>query len=251
MNTSVNKKSAFQEARLNYTAAMLLCMVTMMFFAATGCGKHEASSPTEDEVEYNFPTEDEVESDSPTGDEVESDSPTEDEVEYDFYYTGVGEKEIFTIRKDKVIIKTDSEADAKALIENEIFQFAYTVGYTWVLATIDPKKTTLDDLLKIEGVVDATYGLEYVDGSFAYPKNQIALICKEDQPLETVLEFVGLTKNVEVIELFNPNSGLYLITLYAKLGNILKISRDLYESGLCIVSPSFILQLKTHLLFDQ
>ena len=43
MKMIIKKISAFQEARLKYTAIMLLCIVTMVFFAAVGCEKQNSS----------------------------------------------------------------------------------------------------------------------------------------------------------------------------------------------------------------
>ena len=203
-------------------AVITLCMVCVMFFAAVGCGRQETYPHIEDE----------------------------DEGEYGFIYTDEGKKEFFTIRKDKVIIKTDSEADAKALIENKVFIFAYDVAYVWVLATIDSKKTTLDDLMKIDGVVDATYGLEYVDGSFVYPSNQISVKCIDGKHPEDVLNENVLNNYVVDIELFDPISEIYIITLNLRLAEIMQFCRDLYESGLYIFSaPVSYREMKFHVIF--
>ena len=67
-------------------------------------------------------------------------------VENEFYYSKNGKKELFTIRKDKVIIKTNSADDAKTLTKHEIFSYALAVGHVWVLATADPLKTNLNTI---------------------------------------------------------------------------------------------------------
>ena len=169
--------------------------------------------------------------------------------ETDFYYTDIGEKEYFIVRKDKVILKCKSEAEAKALAKQKIFLSAYTIAYdessSWVIGTIDPEKTKLNDLLQKSEVVSATYGLEYVDGALQYPTDRISVTFKKGQTPESVLDAIGLTENVEAIELFDSWSDLYLITLNIKLSDILLTSRILFESELCVsAEPSFFLELK-------
>ncbi|MDR2968477.1 MAG: hypothetical protein LBV32_02595 [Tannerellaceae bacterium] len=101
----------------------------------------------------------------------------------EFFYTAYkGKKTFFNIRKDRVIIKTNSETEAKELCKQDVFlsdRPAYDVAYVWVLASIDPEKTNLDDLLKLPGVVDATYGLECEDGILHYPTNRIYIKLNE------------------------------------------------------------------------
>ena len=160
------------------------------------------------------------------------------------YYTDKGEKLVFNIRKDKVIIKTKSDADAKELTKQDIFlsdRPAYDVAGCWVIATIDSVKTQLNDIMQLSGVVDAAYGLEY-GKDLHYPSNQIFLQCSAP---EDVLARIGLAKNVESIELINPYSTIYLITLNVKLGDIVKICRNLYESGLChFAEPVFFREMR-------
>ncbi len=187
-----------------------LCIVCTLSFMASGCGK------------------------SNSGDEGFT----------DFFYTDKGEKEYFNVRKDKLILKCKSAEDAKALAKEPFFTSAYNL-YDWVIGTIDPKKTKLDNLLKRPEVVSATYGLEYSDGTLQYPTDRICVKFKEELTPEAVLDETGLTKSVETIELFNPDSELYLITLNVKLGDILQICRNLFESGLSkSASPVFILEMK-------
>ena len=158
----------------------------------------------------------------------------------EFYYTDTGSKENFTVRKDKVVVKTNSEAETKALMEQSVFLTPVYLA-DWLIATIDSSTTDLCDLMQIAGVADAAYGLEYWTEAIIYPKNIIYMKCKEGQTPETVLDYNGLTAYIETIELYNPRSGLYRITFHVPLGDILRICCDLYESGLCsIAGPSFM-----------
>lgn len=80
-----------------------------------------------------------------------------------FYYTGQGQKEYFTIRKDQVLIKTASNVEAKEVVSKNSSLFnrkTHSMG-TWAEVSIDAKATRLDDVLKLQGVVDASYGLEW------------------------------------------------------------------------------------------
>jgi hypothetical protein len=171
---------------------------------------------------------------------TEAQNPSDVE-ETDFFYTDAGEKEFFKVRKDKLVLKCQSADDAKALCKESVFLSAYDVNYVWVIGTINPQKTTLDDLLKIPQVVDATYGLEYKDGTLHYPTDKIYVKFKDGKSPEGVIAESDLAENVVTIELVDEFHQGYLITLNAPLGNILQICRNLFESGLCnSASPSFI-----------
>ena len=196
----------------------ILCMACVLLFAATGCEKD-----IDDDLEARTT---------------------------DFYYTDEGKIESFSIRKDKVIIKAKSEAEAEALCGQPVFSLAFIVGfdvhsgvsYFWVIGDIDPKKTKLADLMQLPEVADATYGLEYTNGTLHYPQNKVYVKCKDGQSLENVLNECSLSNYVEKTELVNPYSELFLVTLNVKLGDILRISRELYTSGLCkAASPSYFL----------
>lgn len=169
--------------------------------------------------------------------------------ETDFYYgkeegEGHNHRIYFTVRKDKLIVKCESETDAKALTKQAIFSSAYELDY-WVLGTIDPKKTKLDDLLKMPKVVSATYGLDDSKGSFYYPTDRIAVKLKDEYTLEEVIDTIGLSKHIVAIDLFDPHSEVYVITFDVKLGDILRISCMLFETELCeFAAPSFIMELK-------
>ena len=163
----------------------------------------------------------------------------------DFYYTDKGEKENFTLRKDKVIIKTKSEEDAKALCKQDVFLSAFDVSYIWVIATIDSLKTKIDDLLLMPNVIDATYALEYITGALLYPSNKISVKLKKEHSMEKVFNETGLTKIIETVELFFEDDDVYYITLNERMRNILYISRILFETGFCEFSaPSLIWEIQ-------
>jgi len=225
--------SALQWARQRGTV-VILCMVCSLLFMPAGCGSKSSIFDGDEGVDENqTPLEDE-------------NSLTEDELYdgTDFFYTNAGNKEYFKIRKDKVIIKTKSAEDAKVLCQQNIFRLAECVSGIWVLATIDPRQIKLDDLLQREDIIDATYGLEYREGTLQYPKDQIFIKPKDGQAVENILEKNGLRGNVVEIELFNPLSELYIVTLNVKLADILQVCRIMYESNLCFADPSFFLHIK-------
>jgi hypothetical protein len=173
--------------------------------------------------------------------------PPLDMEDNDFFYTDTGEKVFFKVRKDKLILKCPSKEEAKALCKESMFISAYDLNCVWVIGTVDPKRTNLADLLKMPQVTDATYGLEYIDGTLQYPTDQIGIDFKDGQSVEKLLEDTGLRESVEKIELFDSYSELYLITLNAELGSILKICRNMFESELCkSAAPSFIREMKPH-----
>ena len=172
------------------------------------------------------------------------------EKETDFFYDNNGDKGVISIRKDKVIIKTKSEEDAKTLSSQTVFHSAYNVGF-WVFATINPSKTNLDALMKLSVVVDATYGLETEDGTLQYPSDKIFLKCKDGETPENTFEANGLAENVETIELFDQFSGIFEISLNVKLSDILKTCRILYESGMCkFAEPSFFREMHIHVNYS-
>ncbi|MDR1670891.1 MAG: S8 family serine peptidase [Alistipes sp.] len=165
----------------------------------------------------------------------------------DFFYSGNGEKVSFNIRKDKVIIKAHSEAKAKELAQQPVFLSTHYIGDIWMLALIDPAKTTLDVLLDLPGVVDATFGLEYADGTIKYPTDVIYVNSRDEMSIEKDLREIGLSKNIKSIELFNSYSKGYNIKTDVKLGDVLRICRKLSESGLYKnAEPSSFLELKSH-----
>ena len=168
--------------------------------------------------------------------------------QYDFYYSSDGEKISLKIRKDRVILKAISEDEAKTLSMQACFIMAYYVSDDWVIAAIDTSKMGLDELMQRQDVVDGTYALEGDDGTLYMPTYQIFVKFKEGQSPKKVFDDVDLSKNVETIGLFIENAEIYRITLNVKLGDILQICRNLFESGWCeFAEPSFIRLLKNPL----
>ena len=55
----------------------------------------------------------------------------------EFIYSTDGKKEYFKVRKDRVIIKTNSEMEARALSKQSIFVATRSFGQDMVIATID------------------------------------------------------------------------------------------------------------------
>ena len=148
--------------------------------------------------------------------------------------------EHLNIRKDKVIVKTRSNAEAKELSKKDIFlsdRPAYDID-VFVIATIDPSKTNLNDLLKIHGVIDAAYGMEY-ENVMHYPSNKIFIQLKKG------LSVLDLDIDSESIELINPFDKIYLVTLNIKLDEVLNTCKYLSDSGICeFAEPSFLKEIK-------
>jgi subtilisin family serine protease len=164
----------------------------------------------------------------------------------DFYYTDKGEKETFKIRKDKVILKTRSADEAKALSKQSFFRSSYD-AHDWIIATIDTMQIKLDGLKQRADIVDVAYALEYNSDAFYYPTGRIAVKFKEGQSIEKFLNTFDLSKNIESIELFDNYSKVYVITLNVDLGDILHISRKMFEMGLFVfAAPSFMWEIKPH-----
>ena len=166
------------------------------------------------------------------------------EGETDFFYNVDGNRDVLSIRKDKVIVKTKSEGEAKALSSQTVFLSAYNVGF-WVFGTIDPSKTNLDKLMELSVVVDATYGLVSEDGVLHYPSDKIFLKCKEGESPENILIINNLDKDVEAIKLFDQFSEIFEISLNVRLSDILMSCRLLHESKKCeFAEPSFFREMK-------
>ncbi len=172
-------------------------------------------------------------------------SSSEIKAEVDFLYADNGGKDYFNVRKDRVIIKTNSEVDAKQICELPLFISAQNVNFTWVIAKIDSQKTDIEDLLRIPNVIDATYGLEYSDGTIQYPTDIIYAKAKEGASTEEAFSRAGVSENIKAMNLSNPHSKIHNVRVDAKLSNILKICRDLSESGsLESAAPSFFREIR-------
>jgi hypothetical protein len=78
-----------------------------------------------------------------------------------------------------------------------------------------------------------------------YPTDKIYAGFKGFSP-EEALGKAGLTENVVEIELCDADRKGYDVTLDVKLSDILRICRNLYESGLCEwAEPSFFREMKS------
>jgi subtilisin family serine protease len=170
--------------------------------------------------------------------------PMQGGTDVEFYYTPRG-TQYFDVRKDRVIIKTSSTEAADKLSGSDIFvcdDYPADSPGVWVIAAIDPRETSLDDILKLPGVVDAAYGLD--NGALKYPTDRIAVQFSGTTPREA-LEKISLDKSVADIESYHENGGIHRIALNVKLGDILPICRELYESRSCAwTEPGFFMDLE-------
>ncbi len=163
--------------------------------------------------------------------------------EHPFFYTSEGKKEYFSIRKDQVILKAASAVDAEALCREDVFLSAKISRNQWIRASVDAKNTELDDLLKLSGVLDASYVLEYGNGVLHYVRDEI-FVKPSGISVEKIFKKTGLSKNIVAIELFDKYNNIYLISLDMKSGDILPLCCGLYESGLCIFAePNFFIEM--------
>jgi len=216
----MNTKIKISFAKRQKGAVEILCIVCALFFMAAGCAKQDSDS-----MDMDFPLS-------------------------DYYYTEQDEVISLTVSYDKVIIKAKSANDAKELCRQSIFSSAYQIGFDddaryHVIATVDPSKTKLGDLLKRPEVVNAAYGLKSIDGSLHYPNDVIFVKCKEGQSPDRILESIELSKKVVSVELFDSISEIYLVTLDIPFSDALSTCRKIFESGLCkFAEPSFFLELK-------
>ena len=162
----------------------------------------------------------------------------------DFYYLGDGKRVDCKIKKDMVVFKCQPQTDIDALVEQDLFTFVHRYRKDLVIATIDTLKSNLEIVKNHRDISDVTYALE-CSGEIQMPNGNIFLRMKGGISPETLLDDAGLTPLVEKVELFNPYSQIYKVCLNVPLGDILQISRDLYELNRCeFVEPSFILLMK-------
>ena len=158
-----------------------------------------------------------------------------------FRYNENGEKSYFNVRKDRVIIKTESREEAARLCKDDIFLSAYDADM-WVIGAIDPQKTTINDLLNIPLVLDATYGLVEMGGkTMCYPTNMLYAKFNKGYSAEQVFKKLKLTEYIVSISPYNSTG--YNIIINADLKNILNICRYINESDMCFVEPTFMLEI--------
>ena len=96
----------------------------------------------------------------------------------------------------------------------------------------------------MQEVVDVANGFEHDDGTLHYTTDRISLIGNEGQTPNTILDFIGISNNVEAIELIDTLSGLYIITLNLPLVDIVRICQDIFEADLGVACPIFIRAMK-------
>ena len=161
--------------------------------------------------------------------------------ESDYYYGYNGVKEWYAVRKDFALVHCKSETDVIALCEKSFILWAITQPFeydpVWAIVRINPLQVKLDDLLQCSEVVSATYGLEHAElmgigfRRVRFPMNSISITSKAGEIPEHILDKVGLTEYVEKINTYHETST---ITLTIGLSEILRICRELFESGLCV-----------------
>jgi subtilisin family serine protease len=165
----------------------------------------------------------------------------------DFFYSSNGEKEIFKIRKDKVILKSKSVTGMQKILQKTSISSAYSLGENMVIASIDTLAIRMDTLIQTADVADVAYFLEYADGILQAPTNKIFVKPQKAQSLDSLFNKIGFSKNIISTKLINPQHGIYLVELNVKLGDVLSIVRELFETNTFeFVEPSFVRQLKSH-----
>lgn len=106
-----------------------------------------------------------------------------------------------------------------------------------MIATIDTVKIRLDNL----SVSNATHLLEYEDGTLQAPTRTVFVKCKERYTVEKLFSRVGLGDKVWKKELINEKDMIYALSVNENEGEIMRICRELYETGLCeFAEPSFL-----------
>jgi len=162
--------------------------------------------------------------------------------EVNFFYRGK-EKIEFEVLKDLVIVKTASEAEAEALGKLDIFSSEDFPGYTmneWLLASIDPEKTTIEDVRKLPGAIGAAYGMNNEFGIPCWTNDGIFVRPLAGTSIENVIKKSGLAEYVEKAELRIALYGVYLLRLDLQPQYIMWASCQLFETGMCeYAEPSF------------
>ena len=171
----------------------------------------------------------------------------------DFFYSYTGSKEQFKIRKDKILVITKSISDTKKIMEQtSVFRSAYNLNDERIIVTIDTLDTNMEKLKQSFDIVDTSYFLEYSDGTLQVPTNKIFVKAKKGLTIKQIIDLTKLTKIVEAIELVNPEHEIYLITLNVKTGEILPLTRIIYETGSVeVAEPSFLRELELHVPTDN
>lgn len=160
--------------------------------------------------------------------------------EVSFYYLGDTKIQL-KVLKDRVIAKAASESDAEVLCENDIFIFEgmrRAMG-KWIVASIDPEETTIEDVRELPGVIGATYGLEDKDENRYYPGEKIFVQPVKGTTIENIISDADLTEYVVSTEWLTSYGS---ITLNLSPEYILWASNELYETEMCeFAEPAFYL----------
>jgi hypothetical protein len=165
----------------------------------------------------------------------------------DYFYLDNGEKVNFKTRRDKVILKTQSATEVQSLSKQTGLSSVNQLIEGYVIATLDTLQTKKDDLKQKPGVIDVSYLLEYADGTLQTPSDKIFVKPKKGQTIEQFIKNAGLSKSRTGTELIIPEDEIYLVTLNVAIGDILPLTRKLYESKLCeFAEPCFFKLIKPH-----
>jgi subtilisin family serine protease len=163
----------------------------------------------------------------------------------DFFYAPNGEKVSFKIRKDRIVLKVKSGESVQKLQNQALFSSLAGLDGVRHMATVDMRKDCLEELRQNPVVTDASFMLEYEDGTLQALTDQIFVQPKEGVSIKLCMEKTGLTKQLKSAELIIPEDGIYLLTLDVKSGEILSVVRKLHETGLCgFAEPCFIKLIK-------
>ena len=202
----------------------ILSIVCSLFFITASCGKSDFGVDADGDPLYDFYL------------------YTNRGKPYNYYYGVDGKKEIFNIRKDKVVIYPNFLADTTG--QDALISADTVAG--WILATVEPKKTKLEDLWKMEWVMAATYALEYADNTtLLYPQNKIYIKTNKGLSPEEAFKKTGLTDKVMKIELFDKYNQGYIVTTNVNMSYLFRFCRKLYESGVFeCAEPECIMEIK-------
>lgn len=156
----------------------------------------------------------------------------------DFIYSPKGEKIIFKVRTDKVLLETSDKILRSQLPKVGSLDMAFDNIF---VATIDSTKQTIKAIKDNPYIKKATNLLEYSDGTLQALTNEIFVQCENQELIEKSLNILGIKKNVVKIETIIPEDHIFLITFDYEVTDMMEICRGLYESGLVeFAEPSFL-----------
>ena len=160
-----------------------------------------------------------------------------------FFYDKTGEKIIYSVRKDKVLLKYNSTNDARSLQSNVVAKELTLLPENRMIADVDTTQAQLRAIRETPGISDAGYMLQYRegDGQLIYPTEKLFICHKEGESIDRILEIAGLSEKVLSIERFTEYSPLYIVQLDEPIENMMDIGNRTYETGLCeFAVPSFM-----------